>query len=422
MNLKLENKLQQIYNEKQNKLLPSIIKTGEVVFGIRGNYTTDATATRFQILNGYTAYVKGSKITGFMPNNGTLSYDPTTEVQNIPEGYTTGGTINAVTSNIDSNIQAGNIKSGINILGITGNLIELNGTNLDVALSNTNQSITPNSPYNGFTVVNIPAVNASIDSNITSDNIKVGVNILNISGTFTSDATATSDYIANGYTAYVGGNKLTGVANIIKTYNSLNEMYNDSTVIADHSYGLEIKNDLSYTDITYNIQEGCQCLNILNSFTNTANMNRSLLIGDASFDHDFDFYNSGISINSTNAFITIIGENNECLLDAQYTSLDGVTYNLSSISGTCLEDNNTKFYCNLCNVQTVRFQGDIIPTYYNDFDCFWKPLLKVDNGSYVAALYKYDGINWNKLMDVDEPISPSNFNIAYNTVNQIKGY
>ena len=199
-------------------------------------------------------------------------------------------------------------------------------------------------------------------------------------------------------------------------------MTSDINAVANYSYGIEVRNITTYTPINYNVAEGCQCLNILNSFTNTANMNRSLLITDASFDYDFDFYNSGISINSTNAFITIIGENNECLLDVQYTSLDGVTYNLSSISGTCLEDNNTKFYCNLCNIQTVRFQGDIIPTYYNDFDCFWKPVEKFSTGPYEGALYKYDGINWNKLMDVDEPISPSNFNIAYNTVNQIKGY
>ena len=120
MNLKLENKLQQIYNEKQNNLLPQYIKAGHMVFGIKGNYTRSANATSNRILNGYTAYVNANLIVGNMPNNGNLSYNPTTEVQNIPEGYITGGTINAVTSSIDSNIQAGNIKSGINILNIQG--------------------------------------------------------------------------------------------------------------------------------------------------------------------------------------------------------------------------------------------------------------------------------------------------------------
>lgn len=360
MNLNLENKLQAIYNEKKSKLIPENIKAGQMIMGVLGNFTYDSNANSSQILSGYSAYVNGQKVIGSITNKGSIIINPSTSSQSLTAGYITGGTVNPVT--------------------------------------------------------------AAIDSNISDVNIKVGVNILNISGTFTSDATALSDYIANGYTAYVGGNKLTGVANIIKTYNSLNEMYNDSTAIANYSYGLETRNDVSYSEITYNIHEGSRCLNILNSFINTASKNLSLMIGDTSFDYDFDFNNSGISINSTNAYITIIGENNECLLDAQYTSLDGVTYNLSSISGTCLEANNTKFYCNLANIHTMTFKGDVIPTYYNDFDCFWKPLSRVDNGSYVAALYKYDGINWNKLIDADEPISSSNFNIAYNTVNQIKGY
>ena len=32
-------------------------------------------------------------------------------------------TVNPVTSSIDSNIQAGNIKNGVTILGVTGNLV-----------------------------------------------------------------------------------------------------------------------------------------------------------------------------------------------------------------------------------------------------------------------------------------------------------
>ena len=58
------------------------------------------------------------------PNNETRTVTPTTSSQSliVNSGYSGNGTItvNAVTSSIDSNISAGNIKSGVSILGVTG--------------------------------------------------------------------------------------------------------------------------------------------------------------------------------------------------------------------------------------------------------------------------------------------------------------
>lgn len=81
--------------------------------------TTDVNADAQDVLNGKTAYSNG-KIIGTMPNNGELNYTPSTSVQSIPAGYTSGGTISAIDNTIDSNIIASNIKSGVTILGITG--------------------------------------------------------------------------------------------------------------------------------------------------------------------------------------------------------------------------------------------------------------------------------------------------------------
>ena len=59
--------------------------------------TTDADAVAANILKDKTAYVKGSKITGSMPNNGATGGTITSQggTYTIPAGYTTGGTVTA---------------------------------------------------------------------------------------------------------------------------------------------------------------------------------------------------------------------------------------------------------------------------------------------------------------------------------------
>ena len=65
--------------------------------------TTDADAKAAEILSDKTAYVAGEKVTGTMPNNGsvTTTIDGLTATSaNIPAGYTTGGTV-SLTSDIE---------------------------------------------------------------------------------------------------------------------------------------------------------------------------------------------------------------------------------------------------------------------------------------------------------------------------------
>ena len=59
-----------------------------------------------------------------------------------------------------------------------------NLTSLGVTPSTTAQTLTPTSPYNGFNQVNVSAVTSSIDANITAENIKKDVNILGVTGTY----------------------------------------------------------------------------------------------------------------------------------------------------------------------------------------------------------------------------------------------
>lgn len=54
------------------------------------------TATADNLLIGKTAISKGTEIVGTMQNNGELNYTPSDNVQTIPTGYTSGGTISAI--------------------------------------------------------------------------------------------------------------------------------------------------------------------------------------------------------------------------------------------------------------------------------------------------------------------------------------
>lgn len=56
------------------------------------------------------------------------------------------------------------------------------------------------------------------DANLTAANIKSGVNIFGVSGSFTSDATAGADEIIEGVTAYIDGEKVTGTLVVNRCY------------------------------------------------------------------------------------------------------------------------------------------------------------------------------------------------------------
>ena len=60
-----------------------------------------------------------------------------------------------------------------------------NLTTLNVTPTTSAQHLTPTSPVDGWDEVNVSAVTSAIDSNITAGNIKSGVNILGVTGTYT---------------------------------------------------------------------------------------------------------------------------------------------------------------------------------------------------------------------------------------------
>ena len=84
--------------------------------------TTDANAAASEILYGRTAYVNKNKIVGEMVNNGAVSGTISTKAgaYTVPVGYHDGSGTVSIASSEQAKIIAGNIKNGVTILGVEG--------------------------------------------------------------------------------------------------------------------------------------------------------------------------------------------------------------------------------------------------------------------------------------------------------------
>ncbi|WP_202710585.1 hypothetical protein [Sporosalibacterium faouarense] len=124
-----------VYNDSatiragDNDFIESNIRSGISIFGKTGTFTSDATASGSQILDGYTAYVNGQKITGSMlhRSSGNFSSDSVAHTGNsllvsIPDSGYYGDNVNI--SLTDNDWVESNIRTGVNIFGKTGALEE----------------------------------------------------------------------------------------------------------------------------------------------------------------------------------------------------------------------------------------------------------------------------------------------------------
>ena len=124
--------------------------------------TSELDAVAAEILSGKMAGVNGQVVTGTMPNRGSQTggvVDLETPVS-ILNGYHDGGGAIGIDETEAAKIIPGNIKSGVEILGITGNY---SGETIDVQSKNvtpslTAQTVLPDSGYDYLSQVNVAAI------------------------------------------------------------------------------------------------------------------------------------------------------------------------------------------------------------------------------------------------------------------------
>lgn len=124
--------------------------------------TSDDTAAVAEILSGKTAHARGTQLTGTMPNRGSVTGTISTVSgeYTVPQGYHDGSGKVAIDSTEQTKIIASNIKSGIEILGVTGTYSGESVTAQAKIATPTNaqQVITPDSGYDYLSQVTVNAI------------------------------------------------------------------------------------------------------------------------------------------------------------------------------------------------------------------------------------------------------------------------
>lgn len=151
-----------------NKLLSGITahgKNGELITGTcdYDANTQDATAGASEILKGKTAYNKGSKVTGTMPNHGAVKGTISTKAgaYSIAQGYHDGSGKVSIDSTEQAKLIPSNIRDGVTILGVEGTMSTTEGAkpqSKTVVPKSSAQTILPDEGYNYLSQVTVDAI------------------------------------------------------------------------------------------------------------------------------------------------------------------------------------------------------------------------------------------------------------------------
>lgn len=138
--------------------------TGAVITGTstKDSDTSDDDALVGEILAGKKAHARGTQLVGTMPNRGAINEDITTKSQvvTVPQGYHDGSGHVQIDSTEQAKIIAENIKDGVNILGVLGTYTGegVTAQTKNVTPYTTPQAILPDSGYDYLAEVDVAAI------------------------------------------------------------------------------------------------------------------------------------------------------------------------------------------------------------------------------------------------------------------------
>ncbi len=125
--------------------------------------STDATAQIAEILVGKTAYARGTKLTGTMPNRGAVSGEISEKdgSVSIQQGYHDGSGSVVLANTEKAKLIPGNIKEGVQLFGVTGTLSPASGVTAQTKSATpsfASQIISPDDGYDYLSQVTVAAI------------------------------------------------------------------------------------------------------------------------------------------------------------------------------------------------------------------------------------------------------------------------
>lgn len=146
-------------------------KSGEIITGTCDfdSNTEDATITVAEMLDGKTAYARGSKLVGTMPNKGAVIGTISTKdgTYTIPMGFHDGSGSVGIDGTEQEKLTPGNIKSGVTILGVEGTYggEAINVQSKTVSPGKTSVTVLPDEGYDYLSQVTVNAITYTTSAN-----------------------------------------------------------------------------------------------------------------------------------------------------------------------------------------------------------------------------------------------------------------